>query len=88
MKYLKIIGIVLLLLLAGSIFFIVFTTGEDTTFFTGPEFEYAGLSDVKNAQYDKKREYIILRDGTKIAITSLIPNNRIEKEFPVILIFW
>jgi putative CocE/NonD family hydrolase len=87
MKYLKIIGIVLLLLLAGSIFFIVFTTGEDTTFFTGPEFEYAGLSDVKNGQYDKKRDYIILRDGTKIAITSLIPNNRIEKEFPVILIY-
>ncbi len=87
MKYLKIIGIILLLLIAGSAIFIVYTTGEKLEFNTGPEFEYAGLSDVKNGQYDKIREYITLSDGTKIAITSLIPNNRDEKEFPVILLY-
>ena len=87
MKYFKIIGIILLLLIAGSAIFIVITTGKETKFFTGPEFGYAGLKDVKNLQYDKKREYISLIDGTKIAITILIPKSRDEKEFPVILLY-
>ena len=85
MKYLKIIGIILLLLITGAAIFIVYTPGKKLTFFTGPDFEYVGLLNVENEQYNKIREYITLRDGTKIAITSLIPNNSEEKKFPVIL---
>ncbi len=85
MKYFKITGIILLLLISGSVIFILYTTGKETIFNVGPEFEYAGLSDIKNGQYDKKRDYIILSDGTKIAITILIPNNGDQNEFPVIL---
>jgi len=87
MKYLKITGIIFLILIAGLIVFIIYTPGKEIKFDPGPEFEYTGLTNIKNEQYDKVREYIPLRDGTKLAITTLIPNNREEKEFPVILTF-
>jgi len=87
MKYLKIIGIILLLLIIGSFIFIIYTPGKEIEFSTGPEYEYEGLSNVKNGQYDKIREYITLGDGTKIAITTLIPNNSDAKEFAVILMY-
>jgi len=83
----KIFGIIFLLLLFVFAAFIIYTPGEAMKPNTGPEFEYAGLSNVNNGQYDKIREYISLSDGTKIAITSLIPNNSDEKEFPVILMY-
>lgn len=85
MKYLKVIGIILLLLFIGSVIFIFFTTGKGTELNVGTEFEYSGLSNIENVQYDKKREYIVLSDGTKIAITILLPNNSHENEYPVIL---
>ncbi len=87
MKYIKILGVIILLLVVGAVVFIFNTTGEEIKLNTGPEFEYAGLTEIENGQYDKIREYITLSDGTKIAITSLIPNNREEKEFPVILMY-
>jgi putative CocE/NonD family hydrolase len=87
MKYFKIIGIILFLLIAGSSIFIIYTPGHKININVGPEFEYAGLSNVKNGQYDKIREYITLSDNTKIAITSLIPKKSDAKEFPVILMY-
>ncbi len=85
MKYLKIIGLILLLLIIGSAVFLVYTPGHAIVFEPGPEFEYENLSDVENGQYEKIREYITLSDSTKIAITSLIPIGREVKEFPTIL---
>jgi len=85
MKYLKILGIVLLVVVIGLLIFITTTKGEKTTFTPGPDFEYSGLTNIKNGQYTKRREYIKLKDGTQIAITSLIPNNQDKTQFPAIL---
>ncbi|RLD85854.1 MAG: hypothetical protein DRJ07_02180, partial [Bacteroidetes bacterium] len=85
MKYLKIIGIVLLAIIIGLIIFIFSTTGKKTEFRLSPEFEYSGLTDIKNMQYNKYREYILLKDGTKIAVTCLVPKNQTNTKFPAIL---
>ena len=85
MKYLKIKGIVLLAIIIGLIIFIFSTTGNKTEYITSPDFEYSGLSDVKNVQYNKYREYILLKDGTKIAVTCLVPKNQPGTKFPAIL---
>jgi len=85
MKYLKIIGIALLSIFLGLVVFIICTPGRKMEFNPGPEFEYSALSDVKNGQYDRYREYIPLKDGKKIAVTYMVPNNQENKEFPTIL---
>ena len=85
MKYLKIIGIALLVIIIGLIIFIFSTTGEETTFAPSPDFEYSELTNIKDEQYDKYREYILLKDGTKIAVTSLVPKNQTNTKFPTIL---
>jgi len=36
-------------------------------------------------QYNKYREYILLKDGTKIAVTCLVPKNQTNTKFPAIL---
>ncbi len=87
MKYLKIIGIILLVIVVGLVIFIIYTPGKKMTFNPGPEFEYAGFSNVKNGQYDRYREYILLKDGTRIAVTYMVPNNRGNKDFPTILLY-
>jgi len=87
MKYLKIIGYILLFLITGATLYIIYTPGLKMSFNTGPDFEYEALNNVKSGRYDKIREYIPLKDGTKIAITSLIPNNTNENTFPTILMY-
>lgn len=83
----KIFGAIFLLILLALVAFIIYTPGKEIQLNTGPEFEYAGLSDVKNGEYKKLREYITLSDGTKLAITSLVPTNSDQEEFPVILMY-
>jgi len=85
MKYLKFIGIAILIIIIGLIIFIINTTGKETKFAIGPNFEYTGLLNIKNGQYNKTREYIILKDGNKIAVTCLIPKNQTETKLPAIL---
>ncbi|MDB4270907.1 CocE/NonD family hydrolase [bacterium] len=87
MKYLKIIGIVLLAIVIGLIVFIFSTTGEKTEYIASPEFEYSGLTNIKNEQYVKYREYILLKDGTEIAVTSLVPKNQSNTKFPAVLTY-
>ncbi len=85
MKYLKFIGIFLLLVLIGLSIFIFTTHGKKEIFYPGPDFEYAGLNNVKSVNYTKYRNYISLKDGNKIAVTYLIPKNQTETKFPAIL---
>ena len=85
MKYLKIIGILLLAIIIGLVVFIFSTTGEKTEYVASPDFEYSGLTNIKNVQYNKYREYILLKDGTKIAVTSLVPKNQSNTKFPAVL---
>ena len=85
MKYSKIIGIVLLAIFIGLLIFITNTTGAETNFTPSTEFEYSGLTNIKNGQYTKRRQYISLKDGTKIAVTCLIPENQKNTKFPAIL---
>ena len=87
MKYLKIIGIVLLTIAIGLLIFITNTTGKETTFSPSPDFEYSGLTNIKDEQYDKYREYISLKDGTKIAVTCLVPKGRTDTTFPAIMMY-
>ncbi len=51
MKYLKILGIILLLLGIGAVVFIVNTNGDEIDYWPGPEFEYTGLTNIKNGQF-------------------------------------
>ena len=85
MKFLKIIGVILFILFAGAAAFIIHTPGITHSTNTGPDFEYQGFNKVENSRFDRIREYIPLKDGTKLAITTLIPNNSNEKRFPTIL---
>jgi len=85
MKYLKFIGFSILLIAIGLIIFIISTTGRETKFSSSPDFEYSGLLNIKNGQYNKYRDYIPLKDGNKIAITYLIPKNQTVTKFPAIL---
>ena len=85
MKYLKITGIAILIIIIGLIIFIINTAGKETNFRLVPDFEYSGLLNIKNGQYDKYRVYIPLKDGNKIAVTCLIPKNQTETKFPAIL---
>ena len=85
MKYLKFIGIFLLLVIIGLSIFIFTTHGKKEIFYPGPDFEYAGLNNVKSVNYTKYRNYISLKDGNKIAVTYLIPKNKTETKFPAIL---
>ena len=87
MKYLKIIGIVLLAIVIGLIVFIFSTTGEKTEYIASPEFEYSGLTNIKNEQYVKYREYISLKDGIKIAVTCLVPKGPTDTKFPAIMMY-
>ena len=86
MRYLKFIGIILLLIIVGLAIFIIYTPGKKLKFVPGPEFAYKGLENVKNVNYVKHREYIPLKDGIKIAITYLIPKDVTNKK-PTILIY-
>lgn len=87
MKYLKIIGIVLLAVVIGLLIFITSTSGEKTMFTPGPDFEYSGLTNIKNGQFTKYRQYILLKDSTKLAVTSLVPNSQANTKFPAILAY-
>ncbi|MEN8121346.1 MAG: CocE/NonD family hydrolase [Bacteroidota bacterium] len=87
MKYFKIIGILLLTIIVGLVIFIVYTPGKKNVFNPGPEFEYSALTDVKNGQYEKFREYILLKDSNKIAVTYLVPTNTDNEKMPTILAY-
>ncbi|RLD22002.1 MAG: hypothetical protein DRI71_08070 [Bacteroidetes bacterium] len=86
MKYLKTIGNIMLSLIIVLTILFIKTNGKKLEFNPGPEFEYEALIDVKNGQYDKHREYIILNDGIKIAVTYFIPKEEGGK-FPSILAY-
>lgn len=49
-------------------------------FNAGPEFEYNGLSNIKNGKYTRYRDYIPLKDGIKIAVTILTTENSSVKK--------
>lgn len=87
MKYLKIIGIVLLAIAIGLVIFIATTKGQKTEFNPSPDFEYSGLTNIKNNQYNKYREYISLKDGTKIAVTCLVPKGQTDIKLPAIMMY-
>ncbi len=87
MKFLKITGVVLLVLIMGGAIFIIYTPGKKMEFNPHPLFAYKALENVENGQYVKHREYITLKDGIKIAVTSLVPANKKEKGSPVILAY-
>lgn len=87
MKYLKIIGLIVFVLLLSAIIFLVYTPGKQRDIYTGAEFAYEGLNNINYHQYDKIREYIPMKDGTKLAITTLLPRGSHDQKFPVILMY-
>ncbi len=87
MKYLKITGLILVALLLGAIIFLIYTPGKHRDIYTGNEFAYDGLNNIKYGKYDKIRKYIPLKDGTKLAITTLLPKGRHDQKYPVILMY-
>lgn len=87
MKYLKITGLILLSIIVGFAVYLIYTPGLKMEFNPGPEFDYSALNEVKNGQYDKYREYITLKDDTKIAVTYLVPHVGTNKENPAILLY-
>ncbi len=87
MKYLKITGLILAVLLLGAIIFLVYTPGRQRDIYIGPEFAYDGFNNVKYGRYDKIREYIPMKDGTKLAITTFLPKGSHEQKYPVILTY-
>ena len=86
MKFLKITSLIVLLLLVIGAFFIVFTNGKKLSFNPDPIFAYKAFENVKNVQYNKQRTYIIMKDGTKIASTILLPS-KTSAPVPVILAY-
>ena len=85
MKYIKFIGLFLLLLLVAAAIYIIYTPGIHRDADPGPDFAHKGLDKIKYGKYHKMRQYIPLRDGTQLAATILIPNHTDTQEFPVIL---
>jgi len=87
MVYFKRIAIGLLALIGLFVIFLTFTSGEQITFNVEPAFEYSGLLDVKNGQYNRFRENIPLKDGNKIAVTYFVPLNKSTDKVPTILVY-
>ncbi len=85
MKYIKFIGLILLLLLAAAAIYIIYTPGIHRDPDPGPDFAHEGLDDIKYGKCDKIREYIPLKDGTQLAATILLPNHTDTQKFPGIL---
>ncbi len=84
-KILKYFG---LLLVAGILFItiLLFTSnGKKPSFNPGEEFKYERLDQIGNNNFRRDREYIELKDGNKIAITYLLPEEIDEEGYPIIL---
>jgi len=86
-KIIKISFISLLIVLTSGIILISFTTCKSIKFDTGKDFEYSGLKDVKKEKYIKHRTYISVKDGTKIAVTYLLPKDKKNEKLPTILLY-
>lgn len=87
MKYLKISGTFILIMLLIAAILISSSSGKKINFDPGPEFEYEGFDKVKNGQYERYREYITLKDSTQIAVTYFVPEIETQKEFPSVLLY-
>lgn len=87
MKYLKIIGNILLSLVIVLIILLIKSNGKEMEYNPGPEFDYSALHNVENGQYEKFREYIPLNDGNKIAVTYLLPTRAEKLGLPAILAY-
>ncbi len=85
MKYIKFVGLILLLLIATAAIYIINTPGIHRDPDPGPDFAHEGLDHIKYGKYHKIRQYISLKDGTQLASTILIPNHTDSQKFPVIL---
>ncbi len=54
---------------------------------TAGQFDYAPLKNIQLNQYEKKKQYVAMPDGTQIASNIFLPTGQQDKAFPTIFIF-
>ncbi|TYP75306.1 CocE/NonD family hydrolase [Aquimarina intermedia] len=87
MKLVKILFVGITIVITGIVAYFLYHTNKTVVFNPGPEFVYKGLVNVKKMNYQKLREFIVLTDSTHLAVTTLLPKKKKERNFPTVLIY-
>lgn len=87
MKFLK-YGLLGISLLVGLGFALLsFYPGPAIVLDTAGQFTYAPLDEITLNAYKKKKTYVVMSDGTKIATNIFLPTGQVTKEVPTVFIF-
>ncbi|MFK7774456.1 MAG: CocE/NonD family hydrolase [Saprospiraceae bacterium] len=87
MKYLKIFISGLLFLFILGFIFLSFYAGPGIDLDTAGKFEYEPLKSIELNQFEKKKQYVSLSDGTQIAANIFLPTISKSEKVPTIFIF-
>ena len=87
MKILKILTVGLLVLFLLGFAYLLLTDGPAIELDTAGQFEYAPAQNIQLNQFEKKKQYIKLKDGTQIAANIFLPNAVATEKVPTIFIF-
>lgn len=87
MKFVKIFVIGIVVLFVMGFGFLSFYDGPAIELDTAGQFEYDQIQPVKLNQYEKKKQYVSMSDGTKIATNIFMPLIASNKKVPTIFIF-
>lgn len=87
MKFLKIFFLGFISLLLIGFLFLLFYSGPSIELDTADVFEYEPLKTIELNQFEKKKKYIDLSDGTKIAANIFLPTISKSEKVPTIFIF-
>ena len=86
MKFLKIFFLGFISLLLIGFLFLLFYSGPSIELDTADVFEYEPLKTIELNQFEKKKKYIDLSDGTKIAANIFLPTISKSEKVPTIFI--
>lgn len=87
MKYLKYFFIGALALMVIGLIILNFYSGPAIELDTAGKFEYESLQNIELNQFEKKKQFITLADGTKIAANVLLPTASKAEKVPTIFVF-
>ena len=87
MKFLKYLLLSVLGMLLLGLVFLNFYEGPAVELDTDGQFDYAPLKNIEINQYQKKKQYVALADGTQIAANIFLPTTATSEKVPTIFVF-
>lgn len=87
MRFIKIILLGILALFILGLLYLNFSSGPAIELDTAGQFEYAPLKEIQLNQFEKKKQYIALNDGTQIAANIFLPTVTATQKVPTIFMF-